>query len=357
MFHAPWKSYTDPLATAKMSSNSSPKDADVGAMGDQLASLEVTVGQANAKSFDTSADGGAAGPSEEGERALDSELWKPHPPTEDCPVCFVPLPLADKESTYCLCCGKTICTACTVETVRALHVINTKRAEEKLPPLDHACSFCRSTRTSTTESQFEQRIRKGDDEAAYNLALKYRDGDAFNNIPKDEAKSLELFHYAAHDLGNSTAMGELGSMYLHGISGTPQDKAKGRKYLEDAVKMGDVCARCTLACVEAESGNIKLAIRHWKLAAAAGDSVSTENLWKCFYKGALEKDELEETLRAYKEGCDSMSSTERERWKFYEKAKKEGNDIVLINLLISYYDGEIKAKELNIALKAHHGYM
>ena len=337
-----------------MPSNASPNDAGVSVMGDQLSSLEVTVGQSITKVSDTSMDGAASRPSEDSERVLDPELWKPHPPTEECPVCFVPLPLDDKESTYCLCCGKSICTACTMETLRAINVINVKRAKEKLPPLANSCSFCRSTRTSTTESQFEERVRKGDDEAAISLALKYRDGDADMNIPKDEAKTLELFHYAADNLGSLAAMSKLGTLYSDGEHGAPKDRMKGRKYLEDAVKMGDVCARNTLACVEAESGNIKLAIRHWKLAAAAGDTVSTENLWKCFYKGALEKAELEETLRAYKEGYDSMSSEERERCKLFEKAKAD-NDDLLEKILVSYYRGEIKEKELNKALKAHHG--
>ena len=334
--------------------NQSPADAKISAAAVQLASLKVTEGQANAKrSSDTSADGASAS-SEDGRRVLDPELWKPHPPTEDCPVCFVPLPLSEGEHTYWVCCGKIICFACMAETMRATKVINAKRAKKKLPPLDlGTCSFCR-TASKYSASEFEYRIRKGDGIAACSLAGLYRNGDARSNIPKDEDKSSELLHHAANGLGYSAAMAELGRMYSDGVDGVVKDETKGRKYLGDAVKMGEVDARKTLACFEAEGGNVKLAIRHWKLAAAAGDEPSTKELWKCFCKGALEKAELEETLRAHKEACDSMNSEERKRYALLKKAEADEDDL-LENILMSYYRGEIKAKELNIVLEARQG--
>jgi len=166
---------------------------------------------------------------------------------------------------------------------------------------------------------------------------------------------LELLHHAADDLGYLAAVAELGRMYSYGDLGAPEDKTKGRKYLEDAVKMGDVSARCTLACIEDENGNIKLAIRHWKLAAEAGHSFATEKLWKTFYKGNISKETLEAILRAHKEACDAMNSEERERSDLLQKAMADNNDVFLIGILGSYYGGDIKAKELNKALKAHQG--
>ena len=60
----------------------------------------------------------------------DPELWKPHPPTEECPVCFVPLPLSEGDLSYWDCCGNTICNGCTAETFRASNIINAKRAKK-----------------------------------------------------------------------------------------------------------------------------------------------------------------------------------------------------------------------------------
>ena len=62
------------------------------------------------------------------------ELWKPHPPTEECPVCLVPLPSGDDKATYWTCCGKMVCNACSAETLRALLITNRERkAKKKLP--------------------------------------------------------------------------------------------------------------------------------------------------------------------------------------------------------------------------------
>ena len=333
-----------------MSSNTSPNGADVSAVDDQLASLQVSEGHANAKGSDTSADGsGAARPSENSERVLDPELWKPHPPTEDCPVCFVPLPL--DQASFLVCCGKIICSACTIETVRAENAINIKRAKKKQSPLDHSCPFCR-TALDESKCQFEERVRKGDAEAAYSLAFKYRDGDARKNIPKDEARYLELLHHAVDDLGHLMAMAELGQFYFYGEARVTKDKARGRMYLEDAVKMGNVRARYILGCIEDKEENIDLAILHWKVAAAAGEKHSMKVLWKCFSKGALEKADLEETLRAHKEACDTMNSEERERYALWTKAKAE-NDERLTIFYQGYYSRYLNAKELKVALIAY----
>ena len=124
--------------------------------------------------------------------------------------------------------------------------------------------------------------------------------------------------------------------------------------MDDAVKMGNVRARFFLGCVEEKEKNIDLAIRHWKLAAAAGEIHSMKVLWKCFSNGTLEKADLEETLRAHKEACDTMNSEERERYALWTKAKAD-TDVFLTRILRSYYIGETKAKELNIALEARQG--
>ena len=65
------------------------------------------------------------------EKEKTPELWKPHPPTEDCPVCFVPLPLELTAKAYFSCCGKMICRACVLESDRALKVRNEKRSKKE----------------------------------------------------------------------------------------------------------------------------------------------------------------------------------------------------------------------------------
>ena len=42
----------------------------------------------------------------------DIELFKQPPPSEDCPICFVQLPIVDTGWRYQTCCGKVICCGC-----------------------------------------------------------------------------------------------------------------------------------------------------------------------------------------------------------------------------------------------------
>ena len=41
-------------------------------------------------------------------------LFKEHPPREDCPICFLPLPLDLGQSTFQSRCGKMICSGCII---------------------------------------------------------------------------------------------------------------------------------------------------------------------------------------------------------------------------------------------------
>ena len=49
-----------------------------------------------------------------------------------------------------------------------------------------------------------------------------------------------------------------------------------------------------------------------------------------------------------------MNSEERKRYALLKKAEADEDDL-LENILMSYYRGEIKAKELNIVLEARQG--
>ena len=44
-----------------------------------------------------------------------ADLFAPLPPTEDCPICLVPLSRREDRSFYWACCGNTICVACVEE--------------------------------------------------------------------------------------------------------------------------------------------------------------------------------------------------------------------------------------------------
>jgi len=282
------------------------------------------------------------------------EMWKPPPPTEECPVCLVPLPLQNSKATYWPCCGQTVCNACKAETDRALNITNIERYAKKLPPMESSCAFCRVSnhkRDSELIKRMEGRVAKGDLKAMVSLAGMYRDGE--HGLARDETKTLELYHRAAA-LDCPNALLWLGTCFLEGELGLIQDLEKATSYFEDSAKKGNVISRLNLGDLKQLEEHHELAMKHFKLAAAAGHEDAVKQLWKYFSLKKLSKAELEEILRAHKEACDEMNSEERERYVAWREAL-EGNDGTLKNIYVHYYDGILTAKELNKALKVYQG--
>ena len=309
---------------------------------DQLASTKLS-DQDEAK---PPTDAGETKPKE------DPELWKPLTPTEECPVCMVPLPLENGNCTYWACCSKRVCTACSKEHERAQRVTNMKREKKKQPPLEKTCAFCRTPlpRNDAEEiSRYEEKISKDDTRAMINLAGMYLQGA--KGLRKNDEKAFELLNRAA-DLGSLDAIALLGQHISFGHLDNIKDESIGREYLKDSAVKGNVHSQHSLGTILYKEGNIALAIKHWNLAAAAGQDQSMKGLWSCFNKGKLSKPDLEKALRAHKAARDEMNSEQRERWDAYKEAKG-GNDQLLKDIYTMYYAGYINVKELKKALQAH----
>ena len=79
------------------------------------------------------------------EEIKDADLFAPMPPTEDCPICLVPLPRIFSKSVYKTCCGNTICDACIEENHAVIKAKNEKNAGKKdKPVIQDTCPFCRA---------------------------------------------------------------------------------------------------------------------------------------------------------------------------------------------------------------------
>ena len=48
---------------------------------------------------------------------FDKRLFSEPPPREDCPICMLILPLLPDEWAYMTCCGKTICSGCSIACI------------------------------------------------------------------------------------------------------------------------------------------------------------------------------------------------------------------------------------------------
>ena len=90
-------------------------------------------------------------------------------------------------------------------------------------------------------------------------------------IHQDETKAIELWMRAA-ELGYSESHNYLGMHYYHG-----KNWKKAKFHLEAAAMAGHEGARHNLGCTEFESGDRERAVKHWTIAASAGEYMSMQN--------------------------------------------------------------------------------
>jgi TPR repeat protein len=108
-----------------------------------------------------------------------------------------------------------------------------------------------------------KRVEANDSGSMFVLAYHYYNG--VEGSPLDQTKAVELFARTG-ELGCSQAHCYLGSIYrLRG------DIKKAKFHFEAAAMAGNEVARNDLGTLDANSGNMEQAIKHWTIAASAGD--------------------------------------------------------------------------------------
>jgi len=233
----------------------------------------------------------------------DEKLFKEVDP-EECPICFLPLPLETKTSCFKSCCGKRICVGC-------LYAMKVSEGKD-------LCAFCRTPPASSFEEEIERtkKLMEKENGGAFSfLAGCYEDG---NGLPQDYQKALELF-LKAGELGCATAYFNLGNSYYNG-TGVEVDKRKAKHYFELAAMNGNIKARHNLGCLEGQAGNHDRAIKLFVMAARAGDKTSMDMVMKGFKAGVITKDEYADTLRAFHKRQKEMKSDDRDSAAAYSAA-------------------------------------
>ena len=226
---------------------------------------------------------------------FDVQLFALPPKTEECPICMIPLPYSDDESSYMSCCGKTICNGCRYCLTR------------------DCCPFCNTAHPTSPEEtmmRFAERIEKyNDPEAMVLLAMYLSEGQY--GLPVDKSKAFELLQRAS-ELGSATGHDHLGTTYRMG-DGIEIDKKKSVHHYQIATMMGHVVSRHNLGFVEYENGNLQRAMRHFMIAAKCGYKDSLHNIKEGFKDGHVTKQDFEKTLRGYQAACDETKSEQRDR--------------------------------------------
>jgi hypothetical protein len=184
----------------------------------------------------------------------DEALFKDPPPKEDCPICFIPMPLRlfscatlpgatrlsipihdfaiahemlkdEDMELYYPCCGKEICKGC-------VHSFSKTDNDDK-------CPYCNSDRVDKTDEEDVEeaikRVEANDPVAMCIMANFYRFGEG--GLQQDEERAMELFTRAA-DLGYYKARLNIGNFYYRG-----GDMKKAKFHFEAAAMAGHEVAR------------------------------------------------------------------------------------------------------------------
>ena len=246
---------------------------------------------------------------------FDPVLFAEPPPRAICDICMLPLPLDERLSSYSNCCGKMLCGACDRGHQMASYRVNEKKTTKRQPLLDNLCPFCRvplAKGMDEIKARLEKRAEMGDPTAIKDLGFSYMEGG--KGYPVDHGKALEYLLKAA-EMGNAAAYYGLGGLYIKGGGEIDIDVVLGTQYLREGAKRGDIQSRHMLGLIEYEIfGDKDLAVKHWRTAAAAGLKKSADKLIKCCREGIISKSDLEGYLRAKHEAWAEMHSEERGKY-------------------------------------------
>ena len=227
----------------------------------------------------------------------DEALFRLPPSREECPICFMELPILASLHKYKLCCGKILCNGCTYAC----------RAHSDESP----CPFCRKPLARSEEEnlkRLDRRIELNDPEAIAMKGHYYLPGTrGVFGLQQEIDKALDLLYRAA-ELGSIDAHCNLGiNIYFHRAN-----YKKAKYHLEIAAMAGRVEARYHLGVLEGRGCNHYRAIKHFIISASAGCDDSLEGVQAGYRDGKVNKDDFEKTLRAHQKSKDEMKSEWRD---------------------------------------------
>jgi hypothetical protein len=253
----------------------------------------------------------------------DKALFKDPPSMDDCPICFLPMPkemvccaslppatissvpiydFVHKEANdelanvgmaiYYSCCGKSICGGCVHSFAQSGNM--------------ELCPFCKSERTGKIDDEFIEELTKRVEanDAGSMAVLANQISNGGRGLQQDRAKALALYVRAA-DLGSNDAHYHLGILYK-------EDSKKAKFHYEAAAMAGHEAARCTLGTIELNSGNVVQAVKHWMIAASAGEYRAMHFLLEALKRGYVSRDTINSSLEAYNNACAEMRSKARD---------------------------------------------
>jgi len=226
----------------------------------------------------------------------------------DCPICFLPLSLNMKESSWYSCCCTLICDGC--------GFANQKRESEK--QLEQACPFCRHPLPKSAEEadlNYEKRFQANDPVIIQEMGSEH--------FAKEDYDTAFRYWTNAAELGDVEAHYNLSLLYYKG-QGVEKDEKKVWHHLEEAAIGGDTFARHNLGVMEGENGRPGRAVKHFIIAAKLGDDDSLEALKEHYADGFVSKEDFAAALRGHQAAVDATKSPHREEAEIASSQQSEG---------------------------------
>ena len=245
------------------------------------------------------------------------------PPREECPICMRAMPIHEGLRAYSLCCGKMICAGCGHQHKIQTRKANVTRAQMQQPPVPLTCAFCREPRSISDEemlARLSKRVELKDPLALCNMGLYYRYGGL--GLPADQTKCIDLLRESA-GLGCSVAQYQLGAFHSTGAMGIEKNEEEELKYWKKAAEGGDLLSQHNLGGMAHVKGEHVAAMRHWRLSASGGFTVSMCYVIECFEKSLLHHGDLAETLQAFYLARAELRSENRDQYIAYLKRTGE----------------------------------
>ena len=238
-------------------------------------------------------------------------LFKSHCPTDDCPICFLPLPFEMNKISLRSCCGKILCLGC-------IWGVAQEGSETNTCP----CPFCRAEPYKSNDEYLQwltKLIKKKHTLALTQLGSHYYVGHL--GLTRDPDKAFKLWTEAGEEGGDhGNAYYHIATSYFDGMTGifdgmTGKEFHKVQYYYEKAAIQGDVQSRYLLGKIEKTLENKERSAKHFILAAEAGHQEAMTAVMESFKneEGQITKDDLTQLLRKHHETKSSMESEAREK--------------------------------------------
>jgi tetratricopeptide (TPR) repeat protein len=215
---------------------------------------------------------------------------------EECPLCFLPMPLDESKHSFVSCCGQTICDGCVYAHVTS-NIHDLVKAA--------TCAFCRTLTSDVEEygKRKKERIEANDPAVLCHMGSKHYNAGDYDKAFEYYTKAAESRYPEAHY--------RLGYMYMEG-EGPAKDKDKAIYHYEKAAIDGHPVARFNLGCHEEDNGRLERAVKHYIIAAKLGEEDAMKYLLSLYKDGYITKEEYEATLRSHQAAIDATKSAQRD---------------------------------------------